>query len=121
MGRPQVDGERDEGDVEMMKSIDTDKLEALAKEIETSLKRDEVSPRRNGYNWVPMKLRALIADALEEGRADPDRTVTIYEAGSHHAIATVPYDPAMDRETISGGPVEAEAKAEEATKEKRWY
>ena len=36
-------------------------IKALAKEIETWLKRDESSPRQNGYNWVPLKIYDILA------------------------------------------------------------
>jgi hypothetical protein len=59
-------------------------------------------------------VKALSAIILTEEERAGDTTITIYEAGSHHAIATVPnpFSPAIDRETISGGPIEDKAKAE---------
>ena len=68
-------------------------LEKMATEIETSLKRDESSPRKNGYTWVPMKIRDLLA-------AYPQAKCT---CRSYH-LEGCPCYPAPDAPAQSGAP-----------------
>jgi hypothetical protein len=69
-----------------------------------ALERELSASTLDTFRSVGLRLRAILS-AVEP------RMVTVYESGSHHAIATVPWDPSMDRETVSGDPLLSDSPA----------